>query len=420
MDNFFTKALKGFTNGLTNKHTYSMQSHDTTGLSVVGSFFGWVIGRKDFNTYVKAYGENALVYMIVKRIASTTAGIKRVVIDENTLEPKDNSELLDILKNPNKDQTQIDFYEEIYEYLLLSGNTYIHKTRSIGGLGDSHDVLVAQNVEILCDSIGEVAGYKYTLPNGKYITYPPDDVLHIKTSNVVNVDETNIKYGLSPLEASWVVVQSSSEKLKADASIFKNRGIVGILTNNSDNAMLPNERKRLQEEYDAEAAGADKFNKIKVSTTKLQYIQTGMSPSDLKLLEGILSSLRLLCSVYGISSILFNDNENSTFNNVAEAKSSAYIDVFIPLAQKVDAQLSRFMSEGEELRVDIDSIEEVAASTNKTIDAINTLPVQAQVKIISVMTKDEAREIIGLDSLTGNEGSELVGDGKTVTPTENA
>jgi len=46
-----------------------------------------------------------------------------------------------------------------------------------------------------------------------------------------------------------------------------------------------------------------------------------------------LNKLRKFCNVYGMSSQLFNDPANKTFNNLAEAKKSLYTEAAIPLAQ---------------------------------------------------------------------------------------
>jgi HK97 family phage portal protein len=417
MANFFTKALQGLT---TKGSTFSMQSHNTDRLSIVGNFFGWLLGKRGYEQYTEAYGDNPLVYMVVNRISTTTASLKRIVQDANG-EQDDNSSIYAELPEPNSKQTWQDFYEVVYEYLLLTGNTYIREMKSLGDLGSYFEVLVTKNTEIVAGSAGEVIGYKYTKPDGSVIPFiPAEEVLHIKTSNVVNVDDTNISYGLSPLQAAWIVVQSSSEKLKAEASIFKNRGIVGMLTNNSDQSMLPQERERLQEEFDKEAGGAEKFNRVKISTQKLNYIQMGMSPTDLKLLEGILQSLRMICSVYGISSVLFNDNENSTYNNVAEAKKDAFITAYLPLAKKVDTKLSIWLSEKlnlstpEHITVDLSSIEEIAATTNEMAQRISNLSPLLGNRILEVLTVDEIRELVEAGALPDSAiGSSLAGAGST-------
>ena len=170
--------------------------------------------------------------------------------------------------------------------------------------------------------------------------------------------------------------------------------------------MLKKDRDILQNQFDSEVGGADKFNKIKISNTDLNYIQTGMSPTDLKLLEGIMSSLRLLCSAYGMPSVLFNDNEKSTFNNVSEARKTANIDVYIPLAKKVLKSTTMFLNErlgsDENITIDITSIEELKASTNKVLQAINSMPNNVAQLFVNTMTVDELRALGYLKSISND------------------
>ena len=168
----------------------------------------------------------------------------------------------------------------------------------------------------------------------------------------------------------------------------------------------------MQTQFDKTAGGAENYNKINVSTSKLRYLQTGMSPTDLQLLDGILASLRLLCGIYGMPSVLFNDTASSTYNNVETAKRTAYTDGYIPLANKVDKELSKWLSAqlgiDEKIEVDLTSIEEIKASTNEIAQALNTSESNVSSKVMESMTKDEVRELVGLDELeTG--GDELTG-----------
>ena len=209
------------------------------GLNLIDSFFSYWLGTGGgFRKYTTAYGENPLVYMIVKRIAFSSASIKRVMYNEEE-EVEENSQILELLKKPNQEDDEIEFREKINEFLLLTGNCFIRIVRGEGGLGVELEVLMTQRVEIICSETTTILlGYQYTMPNGKVVRYENDEILHIKTSNVVNIDGVAIKYGLSPLQSAWIVVASSMEKLKADASIFKSRGIIGILTSDTDTPML--------------------------------------------------------------------------------------------------------------------------------------------------------------------------------------
>jgi HK97 family phage portal protein len=410
-ENVFNRLIKRFQSKSISAN--SMPRTHQQQLGLMDEFFSYLLGTgSGFTKYTKAYGENPLVYMIVKKISFSTASIKRVMYDEEG-EVVEDSVLLNLLRAPNPDDDEIEFREKINEFLLLTGNAFVRIIRGEGGLGIELEVLMTPRVEIVCnDATNSVKGYHYTLPNGRIVAYELDDILHIKTSNVVNTGEGSIKYGLSPLQSAWIVVASSMEKLKADASIFKSRGIIGILTTDTDTPMLEPERDRLQTHFDNTISGAENYNKIKVSTSKLRYLQTGMSPTDLKLLDGILSSLRLLCGIYGMPSVLFNDTASSTYNNVESAKRTAYTDVYIPLANKVDKELSKWLSYQlgveEFIEVDLTSIEEIKASTNEVAQALNNSQTNVSTKIMESMTRDEVRELVGLDDLEEG-GEELTG-----------
>jgi len=187
----------------------------------------------------------------------------------------------------------------------LSGNAYIYFDKEEAELlMDRIYVFKPDKITPKFSKLGVLLYWEYVDEFGRIKEYDADNILHIKTSNIVKDDNCHYSTGLSPLEAGWIIVQSSDQKFEAEASIFKNRGIIGIVSSNSDTPMLPKERNRLQEEFDGEMGGASKYNKVKISSTKLNYMQTGMSPTDLKLLEGIISSLRLICGLYGMPSFM--------------------------------------------------------------------------------------------------------------------
>jgi HK97 family phage portal protein len=409
-ENFIKRAL----NTLYTKSVTEVPQNVLYGdkLNVFETYFDWILGKGgEFSKYTKSYGENPLVYMVVNKIAFNSASIKRIAVNENGDEIL-NSKLLSILATPNEDDDEIEFRQKINEYLLLTGNAFIKIIKG-EGMGVQLTVLHTPDVEIKINKIGDIVRYKYVLIDGTTVYYEVDDILHIKTSNVVNVRNSQVKYGLSPLQSAWIVVTSSMEKLKADASIFKSRGIIGILTSDSDTPMLDPERQRLQKSFDKDTSGADKFNKIHITSSRLKFLQTGMSPTDLRLLEGILSSLRLICGVFGMPSVLFNDNDSSTYNNISEAKITAFTDVYIPLAIKVDKELSKWLSNllniSESLLIDKKSIEVLKSSTNEVAQSLSRIPTNVAQRAVETMTKDEVREhILGMDSL-GTGGDELIG-----------
>lgn len=365
-------------------------------------FNNFLRGKTNSKQFLDAYGENPLVYQIIDRISKRTASIDLISVDSEGEKVNGNSRILEFLNDPNPDQTKTDLIIDCCVNLLATGNLYQWFIKGVG-MGEEFRILPSSQVTLVISSKGTLLNYIYKDSFGTEHPILPEDMNHIKTNNSVNLSNTTVYLGMSPLQASWVVVQSSNEKFNASASIFKNKGIAGILTNKSDTLMHPSERERLQEQFDKEVGGSDKFGKIKISNVDLAYIQTGMSPTDLKLLEGIVSDLRLLCSTYGMPSVLFNDNEKSTYNNVSEARKTAAIDVYIPLLEKIISSTSMFLSKklnvDENIVPDITSIEELRLSTNKVLQSILSMPDRVAQLFVGAMTVDELRAIGMLEGI---------------------
>ena len=112
-------------------------------------------------------------------------------------------------------------------------------------------------------------------------------------------------------------------------------------------------------------------------------------------MDGILSKLRMLCSIFGVNSVLFNDQVSSTYNNQDAAAKDAYINTYIPLANKIDRELSRFLNRhlntDEYITIDTDDIEILKGINKEHTDALS---IQYADGIISL---DEYREALNRD-----------------------
>ena len=101
--------------------------------------------------------------MIVHRIANTTAGFDRIYLDKNG-EESENTELQEILEKPNETQGRNEFYEEVYEYLLTSGNAFIHFIEGVG-MGYEMQILNSARMNPSVNVDGDLIGWKYTKNN---------------------------------------------------------------------------------------------------------------------------------------------------------------------------------------------------------------------------------------------------------------
>lgn len=281
----------------------------------------------------KGYAGNADLYSIVRKIATTGSTIPRDLYEINSDGEKElitSGELYDLLQQPNRLQTMNEFVEEALIYLLLSGNNYVTGYKALGMSDVFREInnLPSQYVEIESGGLADpIKAYWYKELNN--IKFDTEDVMHTKYSNPKGEGVDRL-YGLSPLEAGNMALQASNNLQEADASILNNKGVSGILTNESERSFRAEEAEALNEAWRQKAAGASKFGSILTTSAKLNYLQLGMSPSDLQLIESGAIKLRTLCNLYSVPSQLFNDPEGTTFNNMSEAKKSLYTEAVIP------------------------------------------------------------------------------------------
>ena len=110
-------VIKRVINAITNKNqTFQLTNSATNNFGILNGVLDYLSGKKGFNEYTKAYGDNPLVYMIIKKIAFSSASIQRIAVNESG-DQIDNSRILEFLQKPNENQGMVDLFEEINEYL---------------------------------------------------------------------------------------------------------------------------------------------------------------------------------------------------------------------------------------------------------------------------------------------------------------
>lgn len=339
------------------------------------TFSGYALNEFILNGY-----RNPFVFMCIDKIADVASELP-VNVSENGRELS----TYPLFEKPNQqEKTFSDFYYKVVSFLLLTGNCFVYGVRPVGmsGFGE------LQLLNPKCVTIntvdgtegGAVKNYQYS-DQAKTLTIEPADMLHIKFPNIVT--ETN--WGLSPLYSAIQVYESSNNIFEASAHLHKNRGISGILSNADSNMpMLPKEQEQLQNDMNRRISGTSNFGKMFVTTANLKWLQVGMSPEELKSLEGNLALLRNTCSIYGLDSSLFNDPDNKTYANRADAEKSMYTSVVRPVTDKINNSLGSFL--GIEIETDFSG---VGVLSRPNFELSQKLVAEVQAGII---TAQEAKE----------------------------
>ena len=331
----------------------------------------------DFKKYVNDYENNSEVYSIIKRIsktistvpfyvykikstkelkrykammenANTTADIAKAELQRyKAVEEIADSPLNKLLEHPNEYQSWSEFVENVIGYKLITGNSYIWANRIEGGKVSELVTLPSQYIAIISDgTINGVEGYSFTLVG--WDTLDAKDVIHLKYFNPFFDVNGQQLYGLSPLQAAYRTVQRSNDAKDTSVGMLQNQGPKGILYADEGSDFGPEQAGKLKEDFYNQYGTKNKIvqnaGQILVAGAKLGWVNMGLSPVDLQLLESEKITLRELCNVYGVNSALFNDPDNKTYNNMKEAKKEMLTQVVLPELTTLRDAFNRFFA----------------------------------------------------------------------------
>lgn len=302
-------------------------------------FGAYGFARPNFREFLEnGFGKNPFVYQVVDKIADVSTQVPLSVEHEG--KKTNERALLKLLKYPNEQENWEDFEYKFKVFLFVCGNVVIEKKYSIGfdAYPTALDILWLPDVDyVTVDGRGnsQITSWMY---EGRNID--PKNILHIKYPDVVG----KTHWGAAPLRAGLMPYEQSNNTFAAGAALMKNRGASGVLSPKSaDMALLPKQEEALQAALDGQIKGADKFGKVKFSGVPVDYTDIGLNSRELEINKSNLAMLRVICSLYGADSAMFNDPENKTYANREEAEKSFYRSVIIPLNQKIDKEFGQWL-----------------------------------------------------------------------------
>jgi hypothetical protein len=341
--------------------------------------------------------------------------------------------------------------------LCQTGNVFIWN-KEVVGFGKTPVILNTLKMQEVCKGNNRYE-YWYQLDNVTRVLIPEEDLVHRKFIDPVG-DSKFSRMGLSPLQAALMPIESLKEMYVADTSMLKNKGVDVMITNDSDEAMIEEEKGEMDRLLNERVGNARRQGGVATSTNKLRVLQLGRSVKELALWDGYKVKERDLCNALQVDSGLFNDPDNKTYSNRAEANKALYTECVIPYCQFIldDPKLMKWL--GYEVYIDTSEIEclqisqnlrfeknktiqeaiislnqsvkdnvinrdiavgilvtewkfdkeeatlmivDRATNTNETTDKVNTLSPIVATKVLESMTTNERRDLVGLsDMADGN------------------
>jgi HK97 family phage portal protein len=277
----------------------------------------------------------------------------------------DNDELQMKLDRPNETQSRQEYYEAVYGNRLISGNSFIYTPRldlgaNAGKIQGFYPMPTEYTFIIASQGFPAfVLGYEMLMNGVKLLE--TTEVLHMRYWNPRFNTSGSQLYGLSPVEVALKITERSSAAKDASVAQYQNGGPSWILSNkdiSADNSSV-SQITKVKERHEKEYAGPENRGKGMFMSGDTQFHQTGISPVDLNQIEGEKLTMDQLCNIYGVDSVLLNNHEAGTDNNVGHMIKRLYTNAVLPEVYAYRDLLNThvaptFSTKGRKLVVDCD------------------------------------------------------------------
>ena len=292
-------------------------------------------------------------------------------------------------------------YEDLvmyYTILYISGELFLYK--EVIELGPNAGKVIlhpmnGQNVIVLIsDSFPQrVIGYEYFVA-GFSGTMSLDDVIHVKYYNPTIMNGQQWR-GLSPLQVLTKRLTRLNAGMDASVAQMQNGGVPGIVYEKSDFAIETlGQRKNDFANYlrNSSNKGAPYF-----AAGEMGYLPLGLSLADMDVssLSGI--DFTKLCNAYKFPEILLNNQDSSTYNNVASAEKMLYTNSILPNIYLmrdaiINGVIPMYALDGvrRTIEIDLSEIPALQEDMKMQADALNSM---------WWTTPNEKRDMMGFEEL---------------------
>jgi HK97 family phage portal protein len=387
---------------------FNVKPEETKQSGMMG-YFG--VGSTDIKSYKyqdlakEGYLKNAIVYRCVNEISRGASAVPFVLKAGDQI--IEQHPLIDLLNRPNPLQSYSEFFNSLFGYVLLSGNAYVLKVGSDNSPPQELHQLRPDRIIIKGGGNPIPDKYQYTINGKVQETYLVDqdngfsELKHIKLWNPLDD-----YYGLSPMSAAAVEIDQFNMASKHNVNLLNNgaRPSGAIVFKPQDDAgfavnLTESQRQQLLTDLNNRFTGANNAGRPLLLEGDFSWNEMGLSPKDMDFLNLKHMSATDIAMCFGVPSQLVGVPDAQTYANVAEARLALYEETIIPHLRKLASDLNEWLvpmfDDRIKLEFDIDAIPALSERRRKIYENVTSAVREG------IMTRNEAREIIGLQPVDG-------------------
>ena len=351
----------------------------------------------------EGYTRNAIVFRAVRLVAESVGALSFSLYEgaaELTAHP-----LLDLLARPNPRQDGAAFLESVAAHLLLAGNAYIEAV-GIAGEGAAHArelyALRPDRMKVVPGPDGWPQAFEYTVA-GQTVRFdqnaPQPPILQLTLFNPLDD-----YYGLSPLEAAAVAVDTHNAAAKWNKALLDNaaRPSGALVYDGADGAVMADAQfERLKKELAELYQGTANAGRPLLLEGGLDWKAMSLSPKDMDFMEAKHSAAREIALAFGVPPMLLAVPGDNTYSNYQEANRVFWRATVLPLANRIACALTQWLSPsfgaGLYLAADTDRIEALSPDRAALWERVTKAP---------FLTVNEKRAATGYGAVAGGDAFE--------------
>jgi HK97 family phage portal protein len=354
----------------------------------------------------EGYQGNAIVHRAVRLVAESVGALTFVLYEgaaEHSAHP-----LLDLIKRPNPRQDGASLLEAVSSHLLLAGNAYLEAVGIDGEARPNVRELYAlrpDRMKVVPGPDGWPQAYEYTVA-GATVRFdqsaapgldpgmPP--ILHLTLFNPLDD-----YYGLSPLEAAAVAVDTHNAAAKWNKALLDNaaRPSGALVYDGPEGAVMSDAQfERLKKELSDQYQGTANAGRPLLLEGGLDWKAMSLSPKDMDFMEAKHAAAREIALAFGVPPMLLAIPGDNTYSNYQEATRVFWRQTVLPLANRIGGALTQWLAPafgaGLTLSADTDKIEALSPDRAALWERVTKAP---------FLTVNEKRAATGYGAVPGGD-----------------
>lgn len=308
-------------------------------LNIFNQFMGQIfslMGLSKKEMIQRGYLNSHNLFSVINWITLKASLMDWQLVDKNGEEIEEHP-LLDLLNRPNSVMGKRQFIRAVVGYKKITGETFINKFASRAGrnAGIPKELwpIPSSIVDVKYDSLGQALAYKV----GEKQTLTPEEVIYMREFHPT---EPN---GLSPIVPGQKAITRDNDTATASMRLLQNMGARGVLSLKGEGTanITKEQLSQFESELKEQMTGPNNYGSWKMLNHELVWQKIGESAKELDLFNQSMQNLRDIANLYQLNSQIFNDPENTTYDNIKEAKKDGLQSAVIPEMEDIASELNR-------------------------------------------------------------------------------